>query len=206
LGGIYREGFRLLGSSISLGAHLSFTEIKKTFSVNPEKPQHLAAATTAPSESLWCWLKGLIGLDCVSSTKNLAVETPQVRDTISPIHTPPLTPSVSDTKPTDVVAVTTPRPTQTSPVREVLSFNTIVASLKNIFAPLSTVNSLEYRVSTLEANEGLTFGTETFGTDTQVRADLLALSQRVDALRSQGCFKLQRKLRLRSFCYARSRW
>ncbi len=172
-----------------------------TVTVPPEKTitaneSFLAATFAAVSyvwDSVWCDVKGIFGFECesIAPEPNIPApktENPEVfsRTLPRPLSTPEL--PATQTIPAQDLAVRPPKEGLTAkftadqaarksaPTQKILSLDSIVSSLKNIFAPLSYVSTLDQRIGTLESNPQNTG-------DVQARTDIVALQKKVDALR-----------------------
>ncbi len=145
----------------------AFTSVKNSFANLSHQSQSLASAaigTSSKWDSLWCSVKGLFGFDCPAVTSNIAVTTPIVTPVKVAVETPIVVPQK-----TTVTKIATATPSSS-----VLSFNSIVSSLKNIFAPISSVTELKNRLALLENNGGAV--TQTQFTALQNKVNTIASS------------------------------
>ena len=156
------------GMNVSVVAYTNaFTSVKNSFANLSHQSQSLASAaigTSSKWDSLWCSVKGLFGFDCPAVTSNIAVTTPIVTPVKVAVETPIVVPQK-----TTVTKIATATPSSS-----VLSFNSIVSSLKNIFAPISSVTELKNRLALLENNGGAV--TQTQFTALQNKVNTIASS------------------------------
>ncbi len=182
----FAPGSRVGALNMDSGSRAGMTMRKNLIGDGIEKKyQQLAAVseTVFGGGSLWCNVKGVFGFGCAEKTTN--VITPNVpngvRDPVRPTDTTAVHPSPDATASADVSAgrgSPTPSVRLDNQPTSVLSFNSIVSSLKTIFAPVSVVNTLNSRLATLESKTG----SAQFIYDLQARSDILALKQRVDSI------------------------
>ncbi len=172
-------------STIGSCSFLVFSAYGKTVTEAIHQPaifeNIFAAVSDSVPSNLWCNVKGVFGFDgCTPTTEINAVVPPTpVLDTVKTVTTPTIpTKEIAPVRQTNVPSART----VSAPVQKVQSYESIVSSLKNVFAPISSFNTLNTRIGALESKSAV--GNAQFVYDIQARTDISALQKRVDALRS----------------------
>ncbi len=182
---IFAEGVFVLKDYVKTGIRLSsksYQDLYKRIEQGSGRTKETIALSSAASDlalanqtSVYCKARALLGLGCdgTTPTKVVPPATPAVQQPVKSPSAPILAPpTVTPTQPSSPAPVITGN--------QVLSYDTIVASPKNVFAPASTLNALSSRVGNLEKKSG----SAQFVYDTQARIDILALQKKVEGLRS----------------------
>jgi hypothetical protein len=172
---VFIEGFAVVGDDVKTGmmsSVLAYEGLYNSMSALDFKSHFSAVAVATPSawDSFWCGIKGWFGFSCPVDTSHIAI-------TVAPkVVTPPVKKVVTPSVP--VVAVS-PTPSPVVSQNKVLSYSSILASLKNIFAPISLTDILGARITALE-KKGSAGGASS--------NEILALQNQINAINASRFF------------------